>query len=271
MTGLDHAATKIDTSKPHSARMYDYYLGGKDNYEADRTAAAAVLDVFPSGHICAQTNRSFMHRAVRLLATTGVRQFLDIGTGIPTTPNLHQVAQEVAPDARIVYTDNDPIVMVHAQALLRSTPEGRTAYLHADVREPDSILSAVELHDTLDMEQPIALSLNALLHFVPDEYHPYEIVGSLVDALPSGSYLALSHATADCDPETWEKILGIYSAGGINCQLRSRAEVERFFDGLELLDPGVELPHRWRMGDEKPLPGTTDAAVSNYVGVARKP
>ncbi len=271
MTRPDHTGVRIDTSRPHAARLYDYYLGGKDNYEVDRAAAAAVLEVFPGGRICAQTNRAFMHRAVRLLATSGIRQFLDIGTGIPTVPNLHQVAQRVAPECRIVYTDNDPLVMVHAQALLRSTPEGRTAYLQADVRDPESIVNSPELRETLDMSRPVALSLNALLHFVPDEYRPYEIVGALMDALPSGSHLMLSHGTADFDPRMWAEIVEIYAEGGIKCQMRSRAEVERFFDGLELLEPGVELPHRWRLGDEKPLPGLTDAVVSNYVGVGRKP
>ncbi|WP_217146823.1 SAM-dependent methyltransferase, partial [Streptomyces sp. AC627_RSS907] len=176
MAELGRAASRIDTSKPHPARMYDYYLGGKDHYEVDQQAAEKVVEINPGIKICAGTNRRFMHRATRYLAAAGVRQFLDIGTGIPTEPNLHQVAQSVAPEARVVYADNDPIVLTHAQALLRSTREGRTAYIHADVREPEKILAAQELRETLDMSQPVALSLNALLHFVPDEFHAYDLV-----------------------------------------------------------------------------------------------
>ncbi|KOG85891.1 SAM-dependent methyltransferase [Streptomyces varsoviensis] len=271
MAETGSAPGTIDTSKPHPARMYDYYLGGKDHYDVDALAAADVEAVFPGIKTCAQTNRLFMHRATRVLAEAGIRQFLDIGTGIPTTPNLHQVAQEVAPDAKIVYADNDPIVLIHAQALLRSTPEGRTEYIHADVREPESILKAAQLHATLDMDQPIAMSLNALMHFIPDSDGPYEIVQGLVDALPSGSYLVLSHCTPDFDPETWEKVISIYHRSGIPARVRSKEQVERFFDGLELLEPGVQVPHRWHNDGAQLGPEITDAAVSLYAGVARKP
>ncbi|TVL89428.1 SAM-dependent methyltransferase [Streptomyces sp. SAJ15] len=269
----DHGAPgQIDTSRPHPARMYDYYLGGKDHYEVDLQAAAHVLEVYPGIKTCARTNRSFMHRATRWLAAeAGIRQFLDIGTGIPTEPNLHQVAQQVAPDARIVYTDNDPIVLTHAQALLRSTPQGRTAYIQADVREPGRIMSAPELGDTLDLSQPIALSLNALLHFVPDEFKPYEIVQRMLEPLAPGSYLVLSHCTPDFDPATWEKVVEIYRQGGIPAQVRSRKEVEEFFTGLELVEPGVEVPHRWKPDAEAAAATVTDAEVSFWAGVARKP
>ncbi|MBH5333604.1 SAM-dependent methyltransferase [Streptomyces pactum] len=272
MTADGLAPGQIDTSRPHPARMYDYYLGGKDHYEVDQDAAAHVMAIYPSIKTCARTNRSFMHRATRWLASeAGVRQFLDIGTGIPTEPNLHQVAQAVAPDSRVVYTDNDPIVLAHAQALLHSTPQGRTSYIQADVREPERIVNAPELHETLDLSRPVALSLNALLHFVPDEFKPYDIVGRLVDALPSGSYLVLSHCTPDFDPETWAKVVEIYRQGGIPAQVRSRAEVQEFFEGLELVAPGVEVPHRWRPDDAAEATGVTDAEVSLYAGVARKP
>jgi hypothetical protein len=272
VTDQGFPAAKIDTTKPHPARMYDFYLDGKDHYEIDRDAASHVVSVFPSSKTCARVNRLFMHRATRWLAAeAGIRQFLDIGTGIPTEPNLHQIAQRVAPDAKIVYADNDPIVLAHAQALLRSTTEGRTAYIHADVREPESILTAAELHATLDLSQPLALSLNALLHFIPDEYKPYELVAALVDALPSSSYLVLSHCTPDFDPDTWEKVTEIYRSGGIPAQVRSADEVARFFDGLELVEPGVEVPHRWKPEAGQPLTDVTDAEVSCYAGVARKP
>ncbi|WP_265737720.1 SAM-dependent methyltransferase [Actinacidiphila oryziradicis] len=271
MSDQGFPAAEIDTSKPHPARMYDFYLGGKDHYEIDRAAASHVVSVFPGIKTCAQVNRLFMHRATRWLAAeAGIRQFLDIGTGIPTEPNLHQIAQGVAPDAKIVYADNDPIVLTHARALLRSTAEGRTAYIHADVREPESILTAAELHATLDMSRPVALSLNALLHFVPDEFKPYDLVAALVDALPSGSYLVISHCTPDFAPETWEKVIDVYRSGGIFAQVRSAGEIARFFDGLELLEPGVEVPHRWKPDADQLLTDVTDAEVSLYVGVARK-
>lgn len=270
MADLGHTAEPIDTTKPHSARMYDYYLDGKDHYEADAQAAAQVEAIFPSIGICAKTNRQFMHRATRWIsASTEVRQFLDIGTGIPTQPNLHQVAQEIHPESRIVYVDHDPVVLRHAQALMRSRPEGRTAYIQADVREPEAITSAELLRRTLDLSRPVALSLNALFHFVPDERRPHEILQQLLDALVPGSYLILSHVTPDFAPEPWEKIQEIYRTGGIETQFRSRKEILAFFDGLELVEPGLEVPHRWHP-EGGSLPGTTDASVSLYAGVARK-
>ena len=272
MTDLGHPAVdEIDSTKPHPARMYDYYLEGKDYYEVDKAAAAKVESVLPTIKITARTNRLFMHRATRWLAKeAGIRQFLDIGTGIPTRPNLHQVAQEAAPDSRVVYVDNDPIVLRHAEALMRSTPEGRTAYIQADVRDPKGIIGSERLHHTIDVNRPVALSLNALLHFVPDEDRPYEIVAYLLDALPSGSYLVLSHCTPDFAPDVWEKAVDIYHRGGIPAQVRARDEVVRFFDGLDLVEPGVVVSHKWRP-DGEPQDGLTDAAVSIYAGVARKP
>ncbi|MER7998745.1 MULTISPECIES: SAM-dependent methyltransferase [unclassified Streptomyces] len=273
MTDLDRSSVvEIDTTRPHPARMYDYYLQGKDYYEVDEVAAANVEKVHPTVKITARTNRYFMHRATRYLAReAGIRQFLDIGTGIPTRPNLHQIAQEIAPDSRVVYADYDPVVLRHAEALMRSTPEGRTTYIQADVRDPKSIIESERLRDTLDLSRPVALSLNALLHFVPDEDGPHEIVRFLLDALPSGSYLVLSHCTPDFEPETWANVVAVYRQGGIPAQVRSRDEVLRFFDGLELVEPGVAVAHRWRP-DGTALPeGVNDASVSIYAGVARKP
>ncbi|MBP0459800.1 SAM-dependent methyltransferase [Streptomyces montanisoli] len=272
MTDLDQVSLdEIDTSKPHPARMYDFYLQGKDYYEADEIAGQKVLEVFPTIKITARVNRSFMHRFTRHLATDkGIRQFLDIGTGIPTRPNLHQVAQEAAPEARVVYADYDPVVLRHAEALMRSTPEGRTTYIQADVREPESIMAAAELHETIDLKQPVALSLNALLHFVPDENKPYEIVRYLLDQLAPGSYLAISHCTADFAPEMWAGVAEVYHRGGIPLQLRSRDEVAAFFDGLDLVEPGVVTPHNWHP-DGVTVPGTSDDSVSMYAAVARKP
>ncbi|MFD8590054.1 SAM-dependent methyltransferase [Streptomyces sp. NPDC059637] len=262
----------LRTDRPHSARMYDCYLGGKTNYPADREAVGKVLAANPTVIIAARANRAWMNRVVRYLAEReGVRQFLDIGTGIPTSPNLHEIVQGVAPEARVVYADNDPIVLAHAQALLRSTPEGRTAYLDADVRDPRRILTAPELLRTLDLDRPVALSMAALLHFVPDDQGAQDIVKTLVDALAPGSFLVLSHATGDFAPEEWARTVETYRASGTDAQVRSREEVARFFDGLELLEPGVVMPHQWRLDvDASPLV-LQDAEVSGWVGVARKP
>jgi hypothetical protein len=271
MTDLNQVSVdEIDTTKPHSARMYDYFLQGKDNYEADQVAAEKAKVAFPTAEIAARANRQFMHRTTRWLATeAGIRQFLDIGTGIPTRPNLHQVAQEVAPDSRVVYADNDPIVLRHAEALMRSTPEGRTAYIQADVKDPASILAAEELHEVLDLTRPVALSVNALLHFVPDEHRPYDIVSRLLEPLVPGSYLVLSHLTYDFDRETIEGLVESYGRGGIPTVGRSWDETLRFFEGLELVEPGLVSTQRWRPQGE-PLEGATDAAVSVYGAVGRK-
>ncbi|MGW7518199.1 SAM-dependent methyltransferase [Streptomyces sp. NPDC054796] len=288
---------EIDTSTPHSARVYDYWLNGKNNYEADAEAARRVSEIWPTVRVGAQLNRAFMHRATRWLAAeAGIRQFLDVGTGIPTEPNLHQIAQSVAPEARVLYADNDPIVLQYAQALLHSTPEGRTAYLHADVTRPRDILESSELRETLDLGRPVALSLMALLHLISDERGAYEIVRTLVDALPSGSYVMLTHATDDLDPELMARVATFYESsvtgGG---QLRSKEGVLRFFDGLELVEPGLVVAHRWRPelnltddvhkpraaaehgeADEPeeavvPEREVSDAELSVYGGVARKP
>jgi S-adenosyl methyltransferase len=260
----------LKTDQPHSARMYDYYLGGKDNFPADREAAKQALAVFPNARVVSQQNRAFMIRATRHLAReAGVRQFLDIGTGIPTSPNLHEVAQGIDPRARIVYADNDPIVLAHARALLTSKPEGRTAYLDADLRDVHRILNAPELRATLDLSQPVALSLIAILHFFPDSDDPYGIIRRLLDALAPGSYLVAAHGTADVNADT-PRLTDAYRQRGIHLQSRTRTEFERFFDGLDLVEPGVRIVHRWRPDDA--VPGDlTDAEVSNYGAVGRKP
>jgi hypothetical protein len=273
MTG-SHAARDIDTSKPHSARMYDYYLGGKDHFDVDRHAAERVAVAYPGIFVCARENRAFMHRATRVLAREhGIRQWLDIGTGIPTEPNLHQVAQAIVPQARVVYADNDPLVLKYAETLMRSAPEGRTTYIEADANEPDALLNAPELSEVLDLTQPVALSLNALLHFITDAQDPYGLVGRLMGALPSGSALAISHCTPDFDPATWAKVTQIYTSGGTPVQFRSKDDFARFFEGLDLLEPGISVGHRWcpEAGESRPEEEITDATVSLWAGVAIKP
>ncbi|MFF4750972.1 SAM-dependent methyltransferase [Streptomyces sp. NPDC002514] len=274
MTNI-HAGRDLDTSRPHSARMYDYYLGGKDHFPVDKKAAATVADLYPGIFACAGENRKFMHRATRTLAQEyGIRQWLDIGTGIPTEPNLHQVAQSVAPDARVVYADNDPLVLKYAERLMRSTAQGRTAYIEADATDPKSLLAAVEGADVLDFDKPIALSLNALMHFVTDDMDPYGMVAGYLEALPSGSALALSHVTSDFDPDVWVKVIDLYVTSGTPAQTRSKEEVARFFGALDLIEPGIALAHRWRRPADEDADAAgepTDAEVSMFVGVGIKP
>ncbi|WP_407697907.1 SAM-dependent methyltransferase [Streptomyces kaniharaensis] len=269
-TGGDGAEIDLQLHRAHSARMYDYFLGGTTNFAPDREAAGQAMAVFPWAGTAARANRAFMHRSTRVLAGTGIAQFLDIGTGIPTSPNLHEVAQGVNPRARVVYTDNDPIVYAHAQALLHSTEQGRTAYVQADVRDPEAILNSPMLHDTLDLTRPVALSLVALLHFVPGSDDAHAVVDRLKRALPSGSALVLSHGTRDFAPAETARVAQVYTAAGTAVQQRTREEIGRFFDGWRLLDPGLVATHRWRPdGDTDPT--VTDAQISAYAAVAVKP
>jgi len=261
---------EVDTSRPHTARMYDYFLGGKNHFAADRELANKVLATTPSARTAARENRAFLGRAVRFLAAeAGIRQFLDIGTGLPTTNSVHQVAQAVIPSARVVYTDNDPLVLAHARALLTSSLEGRTAYIQADLRQPESILASPVAREVLDFSQPVALMLAAILHFLPDSDKPGEVLATLLGALPAGSYLVASHTTAEHDPEQWAPLQRAYESGGIPGQFRDSGEFARLaFSGLELVPPGVVLVSEWR--PDMPGPRPTPAEVSVYGGVARK-
>ncbi|MEV7347205.1 SAM-dependent methyltransferase [Streptomyces sp. NPDC093544] len=251
---------RIDTAKAHPARVYDVFLGGKDNYPVDRAAAAAGLAANPRGYLDVRHNRDFLRRAVATVAREeGIRQFLDIGTGLPTQENVHQIAQRIIPDSRVVYVDNDPVVLVHARALLTSGPEGLTDYIDADLKQPAQILQ--EAAKTIDFDQPVALALVAILHFVEDE-EAFPIVRELVDALPSGSRLILSHLTEDLNPENIRAVQRTYTERGFTFVLRSKAEVERFFteSGLELDDPGVVPVHHWRPDGAAPLPESAEPA-----------
>jgi S-adenosyl methyltransferase len=267
---LDIDVPDIDVSKAHPARMYDYYLGGKNHFAADRAVTDKVLASWPAARVGLRENRGFLGRAVRFLAAeAGIRQFLDIGSGLPATNNVHEVAQAVAPSARVVYVDNDPLVMAHARALLTSTPQGRTAYVEDDLRSPASILSSPAVRSVLDFDRPIALMLVAVLHFLPDEDKPEEMVGELLDALPPGSYLAASHMTLEHDPDAVGGGQQHYRDAGIPMHARDADQFARLaFGGLEMVPPGVVLVSRWRRNVTGPPP--TPGEVSCYGGVARK-
>jgi SAM-dependent methyltransferase len=262
---------RIDTTKPHAARMYDYYLGGKDHFAVDREVAELSIRSWPAVRVAARENRSFMGRAVRyLVAEEGIRQFLDIGTGLPTARNVHEVAQEAAPECRVVYVDNDPIVLAHARALLTSSPQGRTAYVDADLREPGKILADPAVTGTLDFGQPVALMLLAILHFLPDADDPARIVRTLMDALPSGSYLVASHVTPEFDPAGVGGLERTYRASGVACQSRTAEEFAQVaFTGLHLVEPGLVVGTQWRPDDDGPHAQPRE--VNGYAGVARKP
>jgi len=262
----DEQVSGLDTSVAHPARVYDYWLGGKDNFAADREAAERVLAATPGLRQRVQANRAFLARAVRYLAAeAGIRQFLDIGTGIPSANNTHVVAQAAAPDSRVVYVDNDPIVLVHARALLASAPEGATQYIEGDLRQSGHILEAAGR--TIDFSQPVALLLMGVLHLIQDSEGPYEIVADLMAALPSGSYLALSHPALDIAPGQEEAQRRYNERVSTPQTLRTEPEVARFFDGLELAPPGIVYVHAWRPDPGEPVP---PGGVSAYGGVARK-
>jgi hypothetical protein len=256
----------FDTSVAHIARVYDYWLGGKDNFEADRTAGEEALAAYPDLVSSVRANRAFLARGVRFLAAeAGVRQFLDIGTGIPSANTTHEVAQSVAPQSRVVYVDNDPIVLAHARALLVGHPAGTTDYLDADLRETEKILD--HARGLLDFSQPVAVMLVAVLHLIGPEDHPYSIVSELMDAVPPGSYLLLSHVASDIEPEKMaemgKRLNRLLAQKGY---YRSQAEVTQFFTGLELLEPGVVPVQHWRQDSE--IEGARRAAM--WGGVARK-
>ncbi|MFE0515711.1 SAM-dependent methyltransferase [Streptomyces sp. NPDC058964] len=269
MTASEAAPTTIDTSRPHPARVYDWWLGGKDNYPVDEELARKILAADGTAVRGARANRRFMHRAVRTAAEAGIRQFLDIGTGIPTEPNLHQVAQAAAPDAKVVYADNDPIVLRHAQALLSGTAEGTTDYVHADVRDPGTILRLAG--ESLDFGRPVALSLVALTHYLDDaEDDVYGLVRRYVEALAPGSLLILSQVSQDLSPEGVAKAAELFRRGGTPFHPRTLPEFSRFFDGLELLGPGVIPVYGWRPEPED-VAAQAEGVVPVYGGVARKP
>jgi trans-aconitate methyltransferase len=257
----------LDTSTAHPARVYDYWLGGKDNFAADREAGEQALKSYPQLAEAVRSNRAFLARAVGFLTgPTGVRQFLDIGTGIPSADNTHEVAQREAPDSRIVYVDNDPIVLLHAQTLLRSTAAGACDYIQADLRDPARILS--EAGRTLDFGQPVALMLLAILQFIPDDADPWGLVAQLMAPLPPGSYLVVSHPTDDFNPNRQGESIQRYNERvAEQATLRGHDETVRFFAGLELVEPGVVAVAKWRPHSDV----EAGRPSSMWCGVARKP
>ncbi len=261
------APSGLDSSVPHIARVYDYWLGGKDNFAVDREAAEQVIAAYPQILLDVRAQREFLANAVRYLAgVVGIGQFLDIGTGIPTANNTHEVAQAVESGCRVVYVDNDPMVLAHARALLVGVT-APTAYIDADLRDTGQVLA--EAAQLLDFSQPVAVMLISVLHLIPDEDDPHAIVARLMEAVPSGSWLALSHPARDVHPQQVSEAASRFNQlAPAKATLRTRAEILRFFDGLELLEPGLVQVHQWRPG--MAAPGHNREAAG-YCGLARKP
>jgi O-methyltransferase involved in polyketide biosynthesis len=256
--------SKLDSTVPHSARIWNYWLGGKDNFEVDRAAGDEVIAHIPDIPIGAKAERAFLRRVVRFLVEeAGIRQFLDVGTGLPSADNTHEVAQSLDPGCRVLYMDNDPLVMAHARALLASTPEGACDYVEADLREPQAVLDAARR--TLDFTQPIALMLLGVVNHLMDDDEAYGSVAQLVQALPAGSHLVLTHSTAEIHGEPMLRVMReTTERGGTPIRARTRPELERFFDGLDLLEPGVVTCSRWR-----PDPAADEPEVYLFGGVGR--
>ncbi len=265
----EKAPPGVNVNIPHSARIYDYWLGGKDNFAVDRQVADAIIAAIPQMREMAAENRMFVHRvAQNLVQAEGIRQFLDIGTGIPTSPNLHEVAQRLAPETRVVYADNDPIVLAHARALMISTDEGRSEYINADIRDPEALLTNPQLTGTIDLTRPVALTLIAILMLLEDDEDPWSTVGRLMDALPSGSCLAITHPTGDFNPEQVEIAVAAATRSNMVLVPRSKADVARFFGDWEMLEPGLVPVMAWRPTGEPPA---EPEAAYYWAGVARKP
>jgi hypothetical protein len=265
---VEVAPPEVNINVPHSARMYDYWLGGKDNFAVDRAVGEAIIQAIPGMRYMAGENRKFVHRAARdLVEKEGIRQFLDIGTGIPTRPNLHEVAQAIAPETRVVYVDNDPIVLVHARALMVSTEAGRSEYISADIRDPQSILTEPVLSSTLDLSEPIGLTLIAILMLLADDDDPWSKVAEIRDAMPSGSCLAITHPTADFNPDEVNAAVAAATDAGMTLVARTRQQVERFFGDWEMLEPGLVPVSGWRPDE----PVDNAQAAYYWAGVARKP
>jgi len=266
----DSPLSQIDTAVAHSARVYDYWLGGKDNFAADRALGDAMVAAIPTLKVMARANRDFLARAVRYLAAdAGIRQFLDIGPGLPTAGSTHEVAQEVAPESRVLYVDHDPLVLAHARALMTGSSRGQTEFIMADLQQPEKILADPALPRTLDLSQPVGLILVAILMYFHDSDDPQGMVKTLLDGLPSGSYVVISHPSGDFNPDAVQGAVAAATAAGITLVPRSREGVESFFAGLELVEPGVVPLLAWR--PDESLAGEDPESVWYYGGIGRKP
>jgi O-methyltransferase involved in polyketide biosynthesis len=259
----------IDTSVPSPARMYDYYLGGKDHFASDRKAAEEIYTQIPDLPEVARDNRAFLRRAVRTLVDAGIRQFIDVGTGLPTQGSVHEIAQGIDPASRIVYVDNDPIVLAHARALLTSSPEGATAYIDADLRKPEEIFGHPDVRALIDVDQPVGLLMVAVLHFITDEEDPRGLLSRYRSRLAPGSHIAIAHATKeDRPPEAVQKMTDVYRRASAPFNFRTRKQILSFFDGLDLVEPGLVHCPDWRRE-----PGTrpSPSAGWNFAGVGVLP
>jgi hypothetical protein len=268
MTVQDRVPAGVDTDTPNVARIYDYLLGGKNNFRADRAAAGRLIDAIPDAAEIARDNRSFLGRVVRYLVTEGgIRQFLDLGAGLPTQANVHELAQGVAPGVRVVYVDNDPVVASHGRALL--TVAGEVGMVHADLRDAADVLRHPDVAGLLDLTQPLAVLCTSTLHFIGDEAEPHAVIAAYRDQMAPGSYLAITHGTREEDPdEEGEAATGVYRRASSQLYLRPLPEVLRFFDGFELVEPGLTWITEWR-----PEPGTAPVGRPHSLrgGVGRKP
>ncbi|GAA3729551.1 SAM-dependent methyltransferase [Plantactinospora mayteni] len=267
--GRESANSRLDTNVPHTARIWNYWLGGKDNFAADREVGDRVKDIFPVVIELARADRLFLGRAVHhLVAEAGIRQFLDIGTGLPTQDNTHQVAQRVAPAARIVYVDNDPLVLVHARALLTSSPEGATDYIDADLHDPGTILRRAA--DTLNFSEPVAIMLLGVMHFINDDDELQQIIDRLLAAVPSGSYVAVANTTTAVNGEATAEAVRVWNIDAQpKLKLRTPERIAEFFTGLQVVEPGWVSCSRWR--PEPQDDGSLPVEVDQWCGIVRKP
>lgn len=265
-------STDVDTTIAHEARVYDYWLGGKDNYPADRALGDVIAEHVPAIKTMARANRAFLSRAVRhLVSEAGITQFLDIGTGIPTAGNTHEVAQQLDPNARVVYVDKDPIVLAHARALMSSTEQGSTRFIHADLHDPRSILDHPDLASTLDLDQPVAIMLVAIMMYFADSDRPQDVIAELLDAVPAGSYVVITHPTGDFAPEAMAGVKAAAEASGISFHPRSNSETSELFTGTTLIEPGLVPVAAWRPElVDRPVAVAEADSAWYWAGIGRK-
>ncbi|MGL5859102.1 MAG: SAM-dependent methyltransferase [Angustibacter sp.] len=265
----DWAPVGVDLEKPSAARVYDFYLGGFHNFEADRRMGRQAVEMWPELPQIMQANRAFLRRAVRFLVSCGIRQFLDLGSGIPTVGNVHEVAQEMAPESRVLYVDHDPVAVEHSRSILMD--DDQTTAVHADLRDPDSVLADPAVGSLLDLTQPIAVLLVAVLHFISDDDDPTAVIRKYTDAVAPGSYLAISHASADGQPARAIEHVGLYHRRtSCTMTMRSRDQIAAFFTGWDVVEPGVVFVPLWRPDPGSPIEERPER-LTGFAGVGHKP